>query len=133
MRIARSDFDGGGAEVHELTQRELASGVKEEEAVDRFVRFAGKSPLEGHYVAFDVTMVQNALERLSKSKLDNTTFDTMEVMMKKFPEGLVRGRKSWPLGICAERYGLANVNTHTALGHAHMTALLFLALKKEKD
>jgi len=130
VRVCRPHFDGGGAEVHELAKREMDSGVEEKEAIQCLIYFAGRNTLMGHYVSFDIALVQNAADRLGLQKLQNASFNTLEFMRKKFPEGLIRSRKSWPLGVCAERYGIPNVGAHTALGDAHMTALLFLAFRK---
>lgn len=131
LRIARPNFDGGGAHVHELTQRELSNGVTELEAVKQFTAFAGQDLLVGHFIEFDFAIVNGALKNQGLNKLENQTFDTLTAMRQKFPEGLVRGRKSWPLERCCEKYHIPSHGAHTALGDAHMTAMLFLALRSK--
>ena len=131
-RLKRPSFDGGGAEVHELTGRDLLSGLDEREAVERFVSFVGPDLLVGHYVDFDVALIQESLKRSGLPLLENKTFDTLEVARRKFPDGIEqRGHKSWALSKVCQKVGLEHNGAHTALGDAYMTAELFLYLTSE--
>ncbi|QTN39691.1 3'-5' exonuclease [Cryomorphaceae bacterium] len=130
-RLKRSSFDGGGAEIHEFTGRDLISGLEEEEAVKRFVDFVGTDLLVGHFIDFDVALIQESLKRSSMPLLENKTYDTLEVARRKFPDGVERGQKSWALSKVCQKLGLEHHGAHTALGDAYMTAELFLYLTSE--
>jgi len=47
--------------VHQLRQRDVASGLKPEDAMRRLLQFIGSRPLVGYYLQFDVAMINREI------------------------------------------------------------------------
>jgi len=51
----------GSVRVHRLRERDVAAGIKPEEAMRRLLEFIGSRPLVGYYLEFDVAMINREI------------------------------------------------------------------------
>lgn len=98
------------------------------EALRRFVQWCGPCVLAGHHVAFDIAMINAALQQHGCGKLRNRSVDTIQLSVR------VSGRKEFnapgALGLdaLASQYHIPAHDRHTAAGDAFITGILLLKL-----
>ena len=114
------------AEITELTSitDEMVKGAfKEKEAVEAFLKFAGKSLLIAHNANFDVGFIRVAAERHSLP-FDNTFLDTVGLSKYVNPE-----LKNHKLDTIAKHYKLEDFHHHRASDDARILANIFFVMQ----
>lgn len=137
--IAQSDVGGAtAAVVHGLISSDLAGGRPEDEAVARFLAFAGQSVLVAHHAAFDLRMLRKALAGHRRVKVWNPVVDTAQLARRveigPMSSNDARGaenREDYRLDTLVARYDIEVPERHTAAGDALATALLFQRLLRK--
>jgi DNA polymerase-3 subunit epsilon len=104
-----------------IEQRDLQGAPRPQEAVRRFLRFAGDAVLVAHNARFDTAFLDREVERLTGRRLAATVIDTVGLA-----RCLVGGRCS--LGSLAYRLGTAVQPCHRALPDAEATGEILLHL-----
>src|SRR5256885_6719892 len=104
-----------------LRDRELRRAPPAQEAVRRFLRFAGDAVLVAHNARFDLAFLDREVERLTGRRLAGAVIDTVGLARR-----LVGGRCS--LGSLAYRIGTATQPCHRALADAEATGEILLHL-----
>lgn len=123
-------FKAESVPIHGILKDGKEEKIVEAEAIIRFLEFIKDATLVGHHVAFDVEMINQALDRLNVGKLKNEIMDT-EVMYQKLkylPE-----EERYSLDELCDIYKIKKSDRHTASGDSFITALLFLKLKKKLE
>ena len=117
--------------VHGITPAEAAAGGSEAEVVGRFLDFVGSSPLVGHHVGFDKSIVAHAAERLGRS-FDNPAIDTMEMALALEKHGAFGEEpfRNFELDTLCDKFGIEPHDRHTAPGDAFLTAQVFMRLQR---
>ena len=113
------------AEITELTSitDEMVKGqIKEKEAIEKFLDFAGDRLLIAHNANFDVGFIRIAAERHS-IPFDNTYLDTVGLSRYVNPE-----LKKHKLDVIAEHYNLHEFHHHRASDDAEMLAEIFFVM-----
>ncbi|MGB8330158.1 MAG: 3'-5' exonuclease [Polyangiales bacterium] len=139
--VAQPDVGGSeAAVVHGLVSHDLIDGLPVDEAVSRFLSFAGDAVLVAHHAAFDVRMLQKAIAGHRGAKVWSPSVDTAQLARRlevsalafKQGEGSNPG-KAYQLDELVEHYAIDAPDRHTAAGDALATALLFQRLVRKAE
>jgi DNA polymerase-3 subunit epsilon len=136
--IEQELYNKSSAQIHGILRDFILNHPKEPDALEQFLTFLGDSVIIAHHTKFDVTMINNALERNGFSKLKNKTLDTAELYKKTLLISPILERKEhYTLDDLAEKFDISVKDRHTALGDAFITAIAFLKIlekmKKKKE
>ena len=118
-----------GVAVHGVLARD--DFQPEADVLLEWLNFIQNRPLVAHHAAFDVAMVNHALERHFGIKMKNSVLDTAQLALKKEHYGRIPDAylpDCYTLDNLLLRYKIPVQDRHTALGDALATALLFLKL-----
>ena len=110
-----------GAQMHGITDENVAGAPVAREAVEKFLAFAGDAPLVGHNIGFDFGFLEQALGepgRFSKGSY----FDTLVIAREAYPD-----LESYKLGDVARFFGVSVETAHRGLADAETTAAVLLA------
>ncbi len=114
-----------GAQLHGITDDDVANAPSAADAVRNFLGWAGDAQFVGHNVGFDLGFIRAALA-------DGTTFspdryfDTLTLAREAYPDQDV-----FKLAELARYFGLATQPDHRAATDAEATAQLLLHMKSE--
>lgn len=136
--IQQEHYNHATAQIHGILKQHVLDLPKELEALQKFLAFLENSIIIAHHTKFDVTMINNALERNGFSKLKNKTLDTAELYKKTLLISPILERKEhYTLDDLAEKFDISVKDRHTALGDAYITAIGFLKIlekiRKKKE
>ena len=136
--IEQDLYNKATAQIHGILRNFVLNHPKESEALEQFLAFLGDAIIIAHHTKFDITMINNALERNGFSKLKNKTLDTA-ILYKKtlLISPLLERKEHYTLDDLAEKFDISVKDRHTALGDAYITAIAFLKivekLRKKKE
>ncbi|MEL1242131.1 3'-5' exonuclease [Flavobacterium flavipallidum] len=133
--IDQEHFDKTSVVIHGIIRRDVLNHKSEIEVLQLFLDYLGDSIIIAHHTRFDVTMINNALERNGLDKLKNKTLDTA-VLYKKtlIKSNLLQYKDHYTLDDLADKFDISKKDRHTAIGDAYITAIAFLKiLKKLKE
>lgn len=136
--IEQEHYDKSTAKIHGILKEWIVSRPSELEALQQFLVFLGDSIIIAHHTYFDITMINNALERNGLPKLKNKTLDTSVLYKKTLIKSYLLERKdTYTLDELADKFDISKKDRHTAIGDAYITAIAFLKilskLKEEKE
>ncbi len=106
-------------ELTGITNEDVINAPKAEEAVRRFLDFAGDSILIAHNAGFDINFIRNAAQKYS-IPFENTYIDTVSLSRYCNPDLNVH-----KLNTLAEYYKLGEFKHHRAVDDAKMLAEIF--------
>lgn len=136
--IEQDHYDKTTAKIHGILKEWVVRRPTELEALQQFLVFLGDSIIIAHHTIFDITMINNALERNGLPRLKNKTLDTA-VLYKKtlIKSNLLERKDTYSLDELADKFDISKKDRHTAIGDAYITAIAFLKilskLKEEKE
>ncbi len=136
--IEQEHYNKSTAQIHGILKTFILNHPKESDALQQFLDFLGDAIIVAHHTQFDITMLNNALERNGFSKLKNKTLDTAQLYKKTLLKSPLLERKDhYSLDDLAEKFDISTKDRHTALGDAYITAIAFLKiiekLRKNKE
>ncbi|MCO6476291.1 MAG: 3'-5' exonuclease [Phaeodactylibacter sp.] len=115
--------------VHGILPGARSPGDMEEiEAVQHFVKYCHASVLVGHHVAFDISMINQALKGLIGQKLVNKRLDTAALAARVAEKKGYEVPGTLGLDALCKKYDIPMSDRHTAAGDAFITAVLFMKL-----
>lgn len=127
--VTAADSVGESAAIHELTDSEVAEGVKPRKALKKLFEAAAGRVWVFHHSTLDVAFLQRACSEWAGIAPPFTVLDTMRI------ELALRKRRDQPvqqgdlqLGRLRADYGLPRYTAHNALIDALATAELLLAI-----
>lgn len=127
--IEQEYYNQSTAQIHGILREIVLQRPKELEALQQFLDFLGDSIIIAHHAKFDITMINNALERNGLPKLPNKTIDTAELYKKSLLKSpLLERKEHYSLDDLAEKFDISTKDRHTALGDAYITAIAFLKI-----
>ena len=109
-------------ELTSITDDMVKGQIKEREAIEKFLDFAGDSLLIAHNANFDVGFIRIAADRQG-IPFNNTYLDTVGLSRYVNPE-----LKRHKLDVIAEHYGLGDFHHHRASDDAEMLAAIFFVM-----
>lgn len=109
--------------IHGITQKQLASGLQEKDALKQFLQFIGDDILVAHYAFFDRNMLEEALRRQGLKIPTNSWLDTMDIESTLHPVKY-GSADALRLDTLFQEYYIEAVGRHTALGDAYSTSRL---------
>lgn len=109
-------------EITGITDDMVADAPCEKEALEAFIKFAGKGVLVAHNAAFDTGFIRVACERQGIS-YDIRFVDTLALCRAALPH-----LKKHKLDTVAKEYKLGDFNHHRAIDDAKMLSLIFKRL-----
>ncbi|RVT77315.1 3'-5' exonuclease [Flavobacterium sufflavum] len=130
--IDQEHFDKSSVEIHGIIRRDVLNHKSEIEVLQLFLDYLGDSIIIAHHTKFDVTMINNALERNGLDKLRNKTLDTA-VLYKRtlIKSNLLQYKDHYTLDDLADKFDISKKDRHTAIGDAYITAIAFLKIIKK--
>lgn len=136
--IEQDHYDKSTAQIHGILKAFVIKRPSELEALQQFLAFLGDSIIIAHHTAFDITMINKALERNGLPELTNKRLDTAILYKKTLIKSHLFERKDhYTLDDLADKFDISKKDRHTALGDAYITAIAFLKivrkLKEKKD
>ncbi|MFV8340837.1 PolC-type DNA polymerase III [Flavobacterium sp. XS2P39] len=128
--IQQEHYDQTSAQIHGILKECVIDHRNTElEALQQLLEFLGDSVIIAHHTIFDITMINNALERNGLPKLKNKTLDTA-VLYKKtlLVSNLLERKENYSLDELADKFDISKKDRHTAMGDAYITAIAFLKI-----
>ncbi|NIK93422.1 3'-5' exonuclease [Mangrovimonas sp. CR14] len=135
--IQQERFNEKTVPIHGIIKNERISTLTEIEAIERFLDYLGNAIIVAHHTKFDVTMINNMLQRHGFPKLKNKVLDTVNLYRETKIRTNFNQNETLSLDHIADKYLLDVSDRHTAAGDALLTALIFLKtttiLQNKKD
>jgi DNA polymerase-3 subunit epsilon len=114
--------------VHGILGRHPAEGGQEGEVLKKFIQYIGSSVLVAHHAAFDVGIINVALQKANWKKLLNKTLDTAFLARRVSHSTYFERPGTFGLDTLCQLYQIPMSDRHTAAGDAFITAILLLKL-----
>lgn len=121
--LEQEHFNAETVKIHGLLKTGKLEKISEVEAVKRFLNYIKDSVLVAHHAAFDIAMINAALQRQGLPKLKNKVLDTGHLFQKTKRD---TSKVHFSLDELANHFHVPLHDRHTASGDAYITALLFL-------
>jgi DNA polymerase III epsilon subunit family exonuclease len=114
-----------GAQMHGITDPDVAGAPNPHDAALRFLEFAGTASLVGHNVGFDLGFIEQALGEPGKFA-EASYFDTLTIAREAYPD-----LESYKLGDVARFFGVEVETAHRGLADAETTAAVLLKFAED--
>ena len=117
--------------VHGVTRDESRRGVREPDALARFLDYLADGVIVGHHILHDIQTLDAGYERHWGFTLGNHYLDTMDLTRHLERDGALTGYppiRHFTLDSLCEMFGVVPHDRHTASGDAFITAQVFLRL-----
>lgn len=133
--IHQDHYNNNSAQIHGILKDWIMDKPTELEVLKQFLDFLGDSIIIAHHTLFDVTMINQALERNGLPPLTNKTLDTAYLYKRTLiMSNLLERKEKYSLDDLADKFDISKKDRHTAMGDAYITAIAFLKIvKKLKD
>jgi DNA polymerase III epsilon subunit family exonuclease len=105
-----------GAQMHGITDADVANAPVAREAAEKFLAFAGDTALVGHNIGFDLGFLEEALGQPGKFA-NATRYDTLAIARDGYPD-----LESYKLGDIARFLDITVETAHRGLADAETTA-----------
>lgn len=100
-------------------------GIPEKEALDLFWQFAGRDPLVGYNLPFDMEFLRAACARYGGTLPANRCIDLLQIARRR-----VFGLSSYKLAALAEYFSLSASGTHRALADCELLVQVYAKLNE---
>lgn len=119
--------------VHGLLEREVAGGLKPDDAMMRLMHFIGPRPIVGYYLEFDIAMIDRAVFPLLGMGLPQPKIEVSamyyEYKLRQLPPYQHGAAIDLRFATMMRELGLPERHAHDALNDAVMAALAFVKLR----
>ena len=112
-------------ELTNITNHMVKKAEKIDIVFDKFLDFVGDNTLVAHNLKFDLSFINNFLEKSQDRRFENTAIDTLNLS-----RALVDELKKYKLNKLADYFDIALESHHRALDDSKATAEIFLELSK---
>jgi len=126
--LEQTTFDGKTVEIHGILKKGIKGKISELEGLKTLLNLLKNAVLVAHHVAFDVGMINAALQRNGLPKLINKELDTAVLYNKSLPRTKRKTEGHHSLDQLCNRFDISKTDRHTALGDAYITAIAFLRI-----
>ncbi len=107
-----------GAQMHGITDADVAGAPVAKEAAQKLLAFVAGAPIVGHNVGFDIGFLDQALGESGKF-IEGGYFDTLVIAREAYPD-----LESYKLGDVARFFGVTVETVHRGLADAETTAAI---------
>jgi DNA polymerase-3 subunit epsilon len=129
LYIKQDHYDSGSAEIHGILSKEARPCLHEAQALREFIDYLDEAVIVAHHAAFDMAMINAALERHGLPGIRNRVIDTSSLYRKTLiASPLIIKKERYTLDELADKYDISKKDRHTALGDAYITAIVFLKI-----
>lgn len=126
MYVKQEIFNPETVGIHGILKEGNVPKLNEEEAIKIFLGYIENAVLVAHHAAFDIAMINIALDRMGLPKLKNKVLDTGIVFKKT---DFCKDREEhFSLDRLCSLFNLKKHDRHTAAGDAFLTAMVFLKI-----
>ncbi|GEO82035.1 3'-5' exonuclease [Pararhodospirillum oryzae] len=125
-------IDRAAVRVHHLRETDVARGLPPQEAVARFLRFAGARPLVGYYLEFDVALIERQTRPWLGIGLPNQRIEVSELFYDwrtRGRDGLYTGNVDLRFATILGTLDLPRLPAHNAFHDTVMAGMIYLKLK----
>jgi DNA polymerase III epsilon subunit family exonuclease len=105
-----------GAQMHGITNADVAGAPIAKEAAEKLLAFVGGAPVVGHNIGFDLGFLDQALGETGKFIVGGY-YDTLAIAREAYPD-----LESYKLGDVARFFGITVETVHRGLADAETTA-----------
>lgn len=128
--IRQEHYNQTSTEIHGILSREERPCLEEKEAMQTFMEYLGGDVIIAHHANFDITMINNALQRHEMGRITNLVLDTSSLYRKSVISSAVVPRKDhYTLDELTDKFDISKKDRHTALGDAYITAIAFIRIR----
>jgi DNA polymerase III epsilon subunit family exonuclease len=107
-----------GAQMHGITDAEVAGAPIAKEAAEKLLAFVAGAPVVGHNIGFDISFLDQALGERGKF-IEGGYFDTLVIAREAYPD-----LESYKLGDVARFFGITVETVHRGLADAETAAAI---------
>ena len=126
-------IEAASVRVHQLRERDVAQGMRAEDAMRRLLEFIGSRPLVGYYLEFDVAMLNREIWRLLGVRLPQRKIDVSAMYYdfknRQLPAHERGGMIDLRFATMMTDLALPQWEAHDALSDAAMAGLAFVKLR----
>ena len=132
LHFLSHQYDKENIKVHEILPGMAMDTI--EDFIPKILDEIGNRTILGHYVEFDIALLNHQLKKMKLPKIKNPTRDTLKMALQYDGiRDLSRVRKEdYTLYALCERFNIPIIKMHNAIEDAYLTALLYLHLMKDK-
>lgn len=127
-------LSAGSVRVHRLRERDVALGMKPEEAMRRLLEFIGSRPLVGYYLEFDVAMINREIWPMLGVGLPQPKIEVSAMYYDYKNRQRPAHERDTMIDLrfqtLMDDLGLPQRDAHDALNDAVMAGLAFLKLRR---
>jgi len=124
--LEQETFNSTTVEIHGIIKKGRVTRVNEAAGLQKLLELSHNAILIAHHTAFDIGMLNHALQRNHLPKLKNKNVDTAILYKKALPKSERKSEGNYSLDELADKYNISKTDRHTALGDAYITAISFL-------
>lgn len=124
--LNQSTFNSSTVEIHGIRRKGSLERLTELEGLKILLKLLENAVIVAHHTAFDVGMINAALNRNGMPKLINPSVDTALLYNKTLRRSERKTEGNFSLDHLAEVFSIAKPDRHTALGDAYITAIAFM-------
>lgn len=127
--VKQEHYNQESTKVHGILSKEVRPCLTEKEALEQFIQYIGRDVLVAHHAAFDLKMLNKALQRQGMPSISNTVLDTGVLYRKTIINSpVVQKKDRYTLDELADKFDISKKDRHTALGDAYITAIAFIQI-----
>ena len=105
--------------IHGILPNDDLKFIPEKKAIVKLLEYLKNAVIVGHHTAFDIGMLNRALQRNGLPKLKNRYLDTSRLYQKTLlRSNLLMKKDNYTLNELAEKFDIPKKDRHTALGDA---------------
>lgn len=132
--VEQEVFNPNTVAIHGILQEDNHQKIEELEALKLFLNYASNAIIVAHHAIFDITMINNALNRHGLPKLKNKVLDTGFLFKKsRLRSNIINHQENYSLDAVADALSVTIQDRHTAIGDAYITGIIFLKLKTKLE
>ncbi len=124
--LQQDTFNTSTVEIHGIMKKGKIKRISELEGLKKLLNLLHNAIIVAHHTAFDVGMLNHALNRHGLPKLMNKSLDTAILFKKSLRASERKKEGNYSLDDLADTYSISKTDRHTALGDAYITAIAFL-------
>ncbi|MBK8944675.1 MAG: 3'-5' exonuclease [Ignavibacteriae bacterium] len=125
--LEQDEFNPHAALVHGILKKSNSEKISEQDGIIKFLKFIKNDIIVGHSISFDISIINETINRNGGSKLLNKSIDTIN-LYKRIKGEDYKIDSSVSLDTISEEFKITKSDRHNAAGDALITAILFMKL-----